>query len=69
MADRIMTYTISVDVMKARCDVLLIAMLGKNAALTWWDSRNKAFDMLTGKDQWDQDPTIVYNYLMRHASR
>ena len=59
----------SEKVMKQRCDALLIAMLGKTAAPEWWDSRNKAFDMLTAREQWDKDPTVVYKYLMGNAGR
>lgn len=59
----------SVQLMKARCDALLVAMLGKTAAPGWWDSKNKAFDMLTAQEQWDKDPTVVYTYLMGHAGR
>jgi hypothetical protein len=57
----------SVQLLKVRCDALLLGMLGKDAARTWWDSRNKAFDMLTAREQWGKDPIVVYKYLMGHA--
>lgn len=54
-------------VLRDRCKILLIAMLGKDLALKWWDSPNKAFDMKTPEEQWEQDYLTVYNYLMDHA--
>jgi hypothetical protein len=59
----------SEKVIKLRCDALLVAMLGKDAAPTWWWSRNESFDMLTAQEQWEKDPTVVYKYLMGHAGR
>jgi len=53
--------------LKKRCDMLLTVMLGKNNVEDWWQSRNKAFDMKTAKEQFDIDPKIVYNYLMSHV--
>ena len=47
--------------------MLLTVMLGKNNVEDWWQSRNKAFDMKTAKEQFDIDPKIVYNYLMSHV--
>jgi hypothetical protein len=51
-------------IMKKRCDVLLIALVGKDLAPKWWDSRNKAFDDKTPSEQWEIDPQSVYDYLM-----
>jgi hypothetical protein len=57
------------DNMKQRCDLLLQAMVGPNLVEKWWQSRNKAFDMKTAKEQFDIDPQVVYNYLMGQALR
>jgi len=55
--------------LKKKCDLLLQAMVGPNLVNKWWQSRNKAFDMKTAKEQFDIDPEVVYNYLMGHALR
>ena len=55
--------------LKKKCDLLLQAIVGPNLVEKWWQSRNKAFDMKTGQEQFDIDPKVVYNYLMGHASR
>lgn len=57
------------EIMLARCQVLVIAMLGKDNAPNWWASRNKAFDMQTPEDVWKTEPEKIYNYLMGEAGR
>lgn len=57
------------DQMKRRCDLLLEAMIGPNLVEQWWQSKNRAFDMKTPKEQFDIDPEVVYSYLMGHALR
>lgn len=59
----------SKEQLKARCDWLLTALLGKDNVEGWWNSRNKAFDMKTGKEQFDIDPEIVYHYLMTFVDK
>lgn len=59
----------SPEKMKARCDALLVAMLGPALAPQWWTRKNAAFDMITPELQWDIDPTVVYEYLIDAASR
>ena len=54
--------------MRARCNAILLALLGETHAPLWWESRNKAFDMLTAQQQWDKNPGVVYRYLMLQAS-
>jgi hypothetical protein len=54
----------TIDQMKQRCDVLLIAMLGKQYVEAWWSKENLAFNMLTPLKQWELDPVLVYRYLM-----
>jgi hypothetical protein len=44
-------------------------MVGPNLVEQWWQSKNRAFDMKTPKEQFDIDPEIVYTYLMGHALR
>jgi hypothetical protein len=55
--------------LKKKCDILLAAMLGKDNIEGWWQSRNKAFNMMTAQEQLDIDPEVVYNYLMKQALR
>lgn len=62
-------YSVSVEQMKRRSDVLLTALVGKELVEKWWESGNKAFDLKTPYEQWQIDPTVVYNYLMTHAQR
>ena len=52
---------------KQRSNVLVIAMIGKAESDLWWNSPNRAFDMRTPIDMWDEDYKRVYNYLMHHA--
>jgi len=55
--------------LRARCNALLIAMLGPDLAPQWWNSRNKAFDMFTPEEKWKTDPMKVYTYLAHQANR
>lgn len=54
---------------RKRCEVLVIALLGKKLAEKWWESPNKAFDQRTPEEQWQLDPESVYDYLMFYASK
>lgn len=58
---------ISDTVMRRRCEVLLIGLLGRELALKWWDSKNLGFNEATPEEQWAVDPESVYNYLMHYA--
>jgi hypothetical protein len=49
---------------KLRCEALVIALVGREASEGWWNSRNKAFDMLTAKEAFEQSPRTVYTYLI-----
>lgn len=53
-------------VMKQRAVVLVISMVGKDLADTWWNSPNKAFNGRTPAGMWIEDHESVYNYLMKH---
>jgi hypothetical protein len=54
------------ELLKKRCDQLLIGMVGESLVDRWWDSHNKAFDQ-SPKKQFDENPQSVYNYLLRCA--
>lgn len=53
---------------KQRAVVLVIALVGKKHADTWWNSPNKAFDGQTPAGEWIRNYERVYSYLMSHAS-
>jgi hypothetical protein len=54
--------------MLARCQVLVVALVGKQMACKWWTSSNLAFDSITPEQMSKEDLTRVYNYLMHHAN-
>jgi hypothetical protein len=54
-------------VLRARSEALAIAMLGKTAADSWWQSQNRAFEDQTPDNYWATSPERVYGYLMSHA--
>ena len=62
-----MTENCSEFIAKQRSNALVIALVGKAASDFWWNSPNRAFDMRTPIDMWDEDYKRVYNYLMHHA--
>ena len=55
------------DQMLKRCQILVIALVGKQMACKWWTSTNLAFDSTTPEQMSKQDLSKVYNYLMTHA--
>jgi len=55
--------------MRERSEALVIALVGKEMAPKWWDSKNKAFDLETPKVRFESNPEQVYNYLMDYGSR
>jgi hypothetical protein len=55
--------------MKQRSIALVVAMVGKDVADQWWNSPNKAFDLMTPAGQWIKDHESVYYYLMQHSQR
>jgi hypothetical protein len=55
------------QVLLARSQALAIALLGKQAAESWWTSANLAFKGYTPREQFDTNPEQVYSYLMSHA--
>ena len=54
-------------VLRARSEALVIAMVGRALAITWWTNPNKAFEGQTPEAQWQTDCERVYGYLMRMA--
>ena len=54
---------------KSKCDRMIAAMVGDNNIESWWDSRNKAFEMRTANEQFDINPNVVYDYLLGHIQR
>ena len=57
------------DKLRTNCNAILLAMLGPDLAKDWWQSRNKAFDMLTPEEIWGNNPMQVYTYLAHQANR
>jgi hypothetical protein len=55
--------------LRQRSEALVIALVGKEMAPKWWQSENKAFDGKTAEVMFQQDPELVYNYLMDHANK
>jgi hypothetical protein len=58
---------IRVEILRARSEALVIAMLGKDLAVKWWDNSNRKFNGITPNQQWEKDPESVYSYLMTSA--
>jgi len=59
--------SISPENMRARCEVLVIAMVGRELAEKWWTGPNKAFDGHTPEQIYSVAPSAVYTYLMKSA--
>lgn len=59
----------TLEMLKLRCDEMLEAMVGIPTAAKWWNSPNKAFDMKTPKEQWEENPQSVYVYLFNYLQR
>lgn len=58
-------FPISPETMKARCNALLTALVGKTLVDNWWKSPNKAFDGATPAEVFEVDPGLVLSYLMK----
>jgi hypothetical protein len=54
--------------MLQRCEMLVIALVGKELSNKWWSGTNLAFDGITPLQMFYVDADKVYNYLMYHAS-
>lgn len=55
------------QVLKKRCDWLATALLGAQAAESWWTSANRAFEGHTPQEHFQHNPEQVYSYLMSYA--
>ena len=53
--------------MRARCEALVAAMVGKELAAKWWTGPNKAFCGDTPEQIYSVAPNTVYAYLMKCA--
>ena len=60
-------FPISPANMRARCDALVVAMVGRELADKWWTGPNKAFGGDTPEQIYSVAPSAVYAYLMRSA--
>lgn len=51
---------------RQKCEALVVALVGKDLAVKWWQSPNKAFSMHTPEVIYKHAPDRVYQYLMSH---
>ena len=58
---------ISPENMRARCEALVTAMVGKEMAPKWWNSPNRAFCEDTPEQIYSIAPSAVYAYLIKSA--
>lgn len=58
---------ISAENMRARCEALVVAMVGKDLAKQWWNGPNQAFCGDTPEQIYSVAPRAVYAYLMKSA--
>lgn len=65
--DNPVDFPISPATMRARCEALVIAMVGKELADKWWNGPNKAFCNDTPEQIYSVAPNTVYAYLMKCA--
>ena len=56
-----------IQLMRQRCESMILAMVGVEGALKWWNSKNYAFDMKTPLEMIDLDPQRVYTYVIGHV--
>lgn len=53
-----------VEKMKRYSNNILSALVGEALVEQWWQSPNKAFEDKTPNAQWDDDPNVVFQYLL-----
>lgn len=58
-----------IQLMRQRCEVSILSIMGAEQAPKWWNSRNYAFDMKTPLEMFDLDPERVYTYVIGHVDR
>ena len=57
-----------IQIMRNRCESMILSMVGKDYANTWWNSPNKAFQGKTPNEVFDTDPEQVYDYIIGHIN-
>lgn len=60
-------FPISPATIRARCEALVVAMVGQELADKWWNGPNKAFCGDTPAQIYSVAPSAVYAYLMKSA--
>ena len=65
--DNPVDFPITPETMRARCEALITAMVGKELAPKWWTSPSRAFGDDTPEQIYSVAPSAVYAYLMRSA--
>ena len=60
-------FPITPETMRARCEALITAMVGKELVPQWWNGANKAFGGDTPEQIYSVAPSAVYAYLMKSA--
>lgn len=65
--DNPIDFPISSKVMRARCEALVISMVGRELADRWWTGSNRAFGGDTPQQMYSVAPSAVYAYLMKSA--
>ena len=60
-------FPVSPATMRARCEALVVAMVGQELADKWWTGSNKAFGGDTPEQIYSVAPSTVYAYLMKSA--
>lgn len=60
-------FPISPENMRARCEALIVAMVGKDLTDRWWNGVNRAFGGDTPEQIYSVAPSAVYAYLMKSA--
>lgn len=55
------------QLMRQRCEVMILALVGVEGAPKWWASKNYAFDGSTPNEMFDKDPDRVYSYIIGHV--
>jgi len=53
----------AVKLMRQRCEIMILSLLGEEISPKWWDSPNKAFELKTPNEVWSTDPESVYKYI------
>ena len=57
-----------IQIMRNRCEIMILSMVGKDYTNIWWNSPNKAFQGKTPNEMFDTDPEQVYDYIIGHIN-